>query len=72
MSRPTIKQVPDFKLSMKSEKALTTYNTFKDLVAAEYGDASKIKDGEFGAMMQVELVNDGPVTLIVDSRTTEE
>jgi D-aminoacyl-tRNA deacylase len=23
--------------------------------------------GEFGAMMQVELVNDGPVTLVIDS-----
>ncbi|MGA0849810.1 MAG: D-aminoacyl-tRNA deacylase, partial [Chthoniobacterales bacterium] len=27
--------------------------------------------GEFGAMMEVELVNDGPVTLILDSRLRE-
>lgn len=28
----------------------------------------KIKEGEFGAQMEVELVNDGPVTIILDSR----
>ena len=28
---------------------------------------SKVKDGVFGAMMEVKLVNDGPVTLLVDS-----
>ncbi|MGA0849972.1 MAG: D-aminoacyl-tRNA deacylase, partial [Chthoniobacterales bacterium] len=27
--------------------------------------------GEFGAMMEVELVNDGPVTLVLDSRLKE-
>lgn len=27
--------------------------------------------GEFGAMMQVELVNDGPVTIIIDTKTKE-
>lgn len=27
--------------------------------------------GEFGAMMEVELVNDGPVTLVLDSRLRE-
>ena len=28
----------------------------------------KVTDGEFGAQMEVELVNDGPVTVILDSR----
>ncbi len=32
------------------------------------GTLSEVASGRFGAMMQVELVNDGPVTLIVDSR----
>jgi D-tyrosyl-tRNA(Tyr) deacylase len=30
-----------------------------------------VATGEFGAMMQVELVNDGPVTLVLDSRWRE-
>src|SRR5437588_10022416 len=30
------------------------------------GSASRVETGEFGAMMEVELVNDGPVTLILE------
>lgn len=30
--------------------------------------AERVKDGVFGAMMDIGLVNDGPVTLILDSR----
>jgi|EP00966_Prymnesium_polylepis_P291968 D-aminoacyl-tRNA deacylase len=65
---------------MKSDRARETYEEFKGLVAKEYGDGTgaRIKDGVFGAMMDVALVNDGPVTLVIDSsveaseaRTTE-
>ena len=66
------KHVPDFKASMKSEAALDAYTSFKELVASEYGEPDKIKDGIFGAMMDVSLVNDGPVTLVVDSRQIDE
>jgi D-tyrosyl-tRNA(Tyr) deacylase len=31
----------------------------------------EICTGEFGAMMQVELVNDGPVTIIIDTKEKE-
>jgi D-tyrosyl-tRNA(Tyr) deacylase len=31
----------------------------------------KVETGKFGAMMEVELVNDGPVTIILDSRNRE-
>jgi len=31
----------------------------------------KVETGEFGAMMQVKLVNDGPVTIIIDSKLKE-
>lgn len=61
------KHSPDFKLSMKNEAARETYDTFKALVAKEYGNEERIKDGRFGQMMDVALVNDGPVTLVVDS-----
>lgn len=38
-----------------------------DLVASELGAMGlKVETGEFGAMMQVQLVNDGPVTVTVD------
>ena len=45
---------------------LTLPQAFKDMVAAEY-DASKVRDGVFGAMMDVALINDGPVTLVIES-----
>ena len=43
------------------------YNSFLDLLKNNY-ESEKIKDGVFGAMMDVALVNDGPVTLMLDSR----
>ena len=61
------KHVPDFKRSMKSEAASHMYDSFKVAVAAELGCATRVKDGVFGAMMDVALVNDGPVTLVIES-----
>ena len=57
---------PDYKLSMKSDPAREMYQSFLDLVRAQY-EADMVQDGVFGAMMDVELVNDGPVTLIIES-----
>jgi D-tyrosyl-tRNA(Tyr) deacylase len=31
----------------------------------------EVGTGEFGAMMQIELVNDGPVTIIIDTKEKE-
>ena len=59
------KHVPDFKRSMKSAPALEAYDAFRAAVAAEHGSEARIKSGVFGAMMDVSLVNDGPVTLVV-------
>ena len=59
--------MPDFKRSMKTAEALQAYSDFKTMVAKAHGDAAKVKDGVFGAMMDVALVNDGPVTLIIES-----
>jgi len=42
---------------------------FDDLVAAVKSQGVPVATGEFGADMRVEIVNDGPVTFIVDSRT---
>ena len=42
---------------------------FNDYVQALRGHSLHVETGVFGADMQVELVNDGPVTLILDSET---
>ena len=65
------KHVPDFKLSMKNEAARAAYEAFKEMVVAEYGNGEKIKDGVFAAKMDVALVNDGPVTLVIDTTVKE-
>ena len=61
------KYQPDYKLAMKSESARSMYTQFLELLREGY-EENKILDGEFGKMMDVMLVNDGPVTLVIDSR----
>jgi hypothetical protein len=43
------------------------YSQFLEMLREGY-DERKIFDGVFGMMMDVMLVNDGPVTLVIDSR----
>ena len=62
------KNQPDYKLAMKADQAQTMYNRFLDILKTEYKE-EKIFDGAFGQMMDVALVNDGPVTLVIDSRS---
>lgn len=57
---------PDFSHSMGPEGAEQMYNMFVEQVKAKY-KADKIQTGSFGAMMDVALVNDGPVTMIFDT-----
>ncbi|KAF9953911.1 D-tyrosyl-tRNA(Tyr) deacylase [Mortierella alpina] len=61
---------PDFHLSMKSDTSKQMYHEFLDRLKKAY-QADRIKDGEFGAMMLVNIANDGPVTLELDSRKFE-
>jgi D-tyrosyl-tRNA(Tyr) deacylase len=61
------KYQPDYKLAMKSESARSMYSQFLEMLREGY-DERKIFDGVFGMMMDVMLVNDGPVTLVIDSR----
>ncbi|KAJ1995554.1 D-tyrosyl-tRNA(Tyr) deacylase [Coemansia spiralis] len=58
---------PDFHDAMKSSTSKQFFDDFVERIGQLY-DRSKIATGEFGAMMQVSLVNDGPVTLELDSR----
>ncbi|KNC98362.1 D-tyrosyl-tRNA(Tyr) deacylase [Spizellomyces punctatus DAOM BR117] len=58
---------PDFHLAMKSDQSKDMYTTFLEKLKAAY-KPERVQDGVFGAMMQVNILNDGPVTLILDSR----
>jgi len=51
---------------MKSVPAEELYNHFLNLVRSNY-ESDKVHNGKFGAMMDVALVNDGPVTLVIES-----
>ncbi|CAM9654708.1 unnamed protein product [Ectocarpus sp. 12 AP-2014] len=56
----------DFTGSMPPAEAREFYNRFVDMVKSAHAP-ELVKDGVFGAKMEVSLVNDGPVTVIVDS-----
>ncbi|XP_055695876.1 D-aminoacyl-tRNA deacylase [Lutzomyia longipalpis] len=57
---------PDFHLAMQGTEAQDLYNSFLQQLGQKYR-ADRIKDGKFGAYMQVHIQNDGPVTLELDS-----
>ena len=57
---------PDFHLAMGGEQSKLFYQQFLIEMKKAYSE-EKVKDGLFGANMQVELVNDGPVTLELES-----
>jgi D-tyrosyl-tRNA(Tyr) deacylase len=60
---------PSYIRAARPEKAIPLYNSFVNRLSALMG--KETGTGEFGAMMQIELVNDGPVTIIIDSRGKE-
>lgn len=53
---------PSYTDAAPAEKAKRLYEHFKEALSREL-DGRSIPSGDFGAMMQVELVNDGPVTV---------
>lgn len=55
---------PSFVDAAPPELAIPLYERFVELLRA--GSAGTVATGEFGAMMEVELVNDGPVTLVLE------
>ena len=60
---------PSYIKAARPEKAIPLYESF--LVEIEKLLGKKVGSGEFGAMMEVALVNDGPVTIIIDSKNRE-
>ena len=59
---------PSFIAAAKPESAIPLYEKFVFRVKENLGE-SQVKEGIFGAMMDVELVNYGPVTVIVESKS---
>ncbi len=56
---------PDFTQALEPDKAKVLYQSFIELLGSHGID---VQNGIFGAEMLVEIANDGPVTLIIDSR----
>ncbi|NWQ40148.1 D-tyrosyl-tRNA(Tyr) deacylase [Bacillus sp. EB106-08-02-XG196] len=56
---------PNFMEAARPEQANQLYEVFNGLLREK---GIKVETGIFGAMMDVELINDGPVTLIVESK----
>lgn len=55
---------PNFMKALGGEQAIELYNKFIDMLK-ETG--LKVETGEFGADMKVDILNDGPVTLLLES-----
>ncbi|MDR2691301.1 MAG: D-tyrosyl-tRNA(Tyr) deacylase [Dysgonamonadaceae bacterium] len=60
---------PSYIKAAKPDFAIPLYNRFCSELSNALG--KNIQTGEFGADMQVELINDGPVTVIIDSKIKE-
>jgi D-tyrosyl-tRNA(Tyr) deacylase len=60
---------PSYTRAARPDLAIPLYNQFVSALELELG--KEIGTGEFGAMMNVALVNDGPVTIIIDSKNKE-
>lgn len=60
---------PSYIKASKPEVAIPLYEKMIRQLSADLGQV--IKTGEFGADMKVELLNDGPVTIVIDSKNKE-
>ncbi|MDX8431190.1 MAG: D-aminoacyl-tRNA deacylase [Candidatus Algichlamydia australiensis] len=56
---------PSFTEAAPPAQALTLYNKFVESLENSFG--KKVQTGEFGADMSVDLTNDGPVTILLES-----
>ena len=60
---------PSFISAARPEQAIPLYEYFKKFLSTQSG--CEVQSGIFGADMKVNLVNDGPVTIIIDSKNKE-
>ncbi len=60
---------PSYLKAAKAEIAIPLYEKFIDQLQTDLG--KEICTGEFGADMKVDLINDGPVTILIDTKNRE-
>jgi len=60
---------PSYLKAAKPDVAIPVYETFIAAMEIELG--KKVQTGQFGADMKVALLNDGPVTIIIDTKNKE-
>jgi D-tyrosyl-tRNA(Tyr) deacylase len=60
---------PSYIKAAKPEVAIPLYETFIKQVELELG--KKVQTGQFGADMKIALINDGPVTILIDTKNKE-
>ena len=60
---------PSYIKAARPEQAIHLYQQFKDDLALAIG--RQVQSGEFGAEMKVSLINDGPVTILIDTKNKE-
>ncbi len=60
---------PSYSRAARPEIAVPLFETFTRKLSQDLG--KPVQTGEFGADMKVSLVNDGPVTIVMDSRNKE-
>jgi len=59
---------PSFNNAMNPEEAINLFNYLKD----ELSKLISVKIGKFGEMMEVSLINDGPVTIMLDTKNEDK
>ncbi|MGK7392008.1 MAG: D-aminoacyl-tRNA deacylase [Candidatus Cyclobacteriaceae bacterium M2_1C_046] len=60
---------PSFIKAAKPDYAIPLYEQFLDMMELAIG--KPVHSGEFGADMKVDLINDGPVTIVIDTKNKQ-
>ena len=60
---------PSYIKAAKPDQAITLYEQFNKNLSLAIG--KEVQSGKFGAEMKVSLINDGPVTIIIDTKNKE-
>ena len=60
---------PSYIKAARPEQSMPLYKQFKEDLSIAIG--KQVQSGEFGANMQVSLINDGPVTILIDTKNKE-
>lgn len=60
---------PSYIIAARPEVAIPIYESFVQQIEIDLG--KKVQTGQFGADMKVALLNDGPVTLVIDTKNKE-